>query len=97
MSKIETANPNNKKIVARPCRIVRGNLLEKDQVEYIVSTAEVAKLADAQASGACASQGRGGSNPPFRTKITNFLRLSSVNSADSIANPDLSHEKFSAK
>ena len=29
--------------------------------------AEVAELADAQASEACASQGRGGSNPPFRT------------------------------
>ncbi len=31
--------------------------------------AEVAELADAQASGACASQGRGGSNPPFRTTL----------------------------
>ena len=77
MSKIETANPNNKKIVARPCRIVRGNLLEKDQVEYIVSAAEVAKLADAQASEACASQGRGGSNPPFRTKITSTFSVTS--------------------
>ena len=36
--------------------------------------AEVAELADAQASGACASQGRGGSNPPFRTTFPSNSR-----------------------
>ena len=36
--------------------------------------AEVAELADAQASGACAPQGRGGSNPPFRTKFPSNSR-----------------------
>ena len=57
-----------------------------------VPTAEVAELADAQASGACASQGRGGSNPPFRTSLNCyetdgffFLKGSRRVSADSVS------------
>ena len=41
-----------------------------------VARAEVAELADAQASGACGPKARGSSNLPFRTTQMLFLQLS---------------------